>query len=234
MLIKEIALLIGAYLLGSIPYMYLLSRAKGIDIAGERDLHIALWRKVGRLEGLSGIIVDISKGAIPVLIGFLCDFRLLIVAFAGIAAVVGQMWPVFQKFNGERGNTTGYGAALVLCLAYQAYFAITFGCSVAIIGMLIRTVPRFFTSGQTINERFGFGGPVSNSMPLGMFIGFGIMPMLSWLSGSPVEITLALLVLFAAVIIRRLTAGLLTDLKMAKTSVRSIIINRLLYDRSYF
>ena len=74
-MIAEIALLIGAYLLGSLPYMMLLGRARGIDLSQEKDLHIALWRKVGRLEGLSGAVVDTLKGVIPVLIGFAFDFK---------------------------------------------------------------------------------------------------------------------------------------------------------------
>jgi hypothetical protein len=45
--------------------------------------------------------------------------------------------------------------------------------------------------------------------------------------------TWAFLAAFVAIIIRRLTAGLGEDLKTATTSIRSILINRLLYDRSY-
>ena len=68
-MLADIALVIGAYLLGSVPYMILLSRAKGVDLSQEEDLHIALWRKVGRLAGLSGVLVDVLKGVIPIIIG---------------------------------------------------------------------------------------------------------------------------------------------------------------------
>ena len=105
-MLADIVLVIGAYLLGSVPYMLLLARARGFDLSQEPDLHIAMWRKVGRLEGLSGVIFDIFKGLIPILIGFYCDFRLVVVVSSGIAAVTGQMWPIFQRFDGEKGNTT--------------------------------------------------------------------------------------------------------------------------------
>ena len=233
MTIAEIALLTGAYLLGSIPYMLLLGRARGIDLSKEEDLHIAMWRKVGRLEGLSGVLVDVLKGAIPVLIGFALDFRLAIAAFAGVAALVGQMWPVFRRFDGERGNTTGLVMIITLSFAYNTYLIFLSGAIIMLIGFGIRTIPRFMVPGQTLSEHLKFGGPVSNSLPLGMAIGFAVMPLVSWLIKQPLEMTLALTATFVAIIVRRLTVHLRADLKTASISVKRILINRLLFDRSY-
>ena len=233
-MIYDALLIIGAYLFGSIPYMVLLSRAKGIDLSQEADLHIAMWRKVGRLEGLSGILFDIFKGIIPVLVGFFLGFELIIVAFTGVAAVVGQMWPVFQKFDGEKGNTTGLGMILTLSICYQAYLIIIAGVIFLLLGFLIRTVPRFIASGQTLNDRLKFGGPVSNSLPLCMLLGFTVMPIISWLLQFPLEMTISTLTVLVIVVIRRLTARLCTDLKTRRTSIGSILFNRFLFDRSYF
>jgi len=239
MLLADIALVVGAYLLGSLPYMTLLGRAKGVDLSKEEDLHMALWHKIGRLEGLSGMLVDVLKGAIPIIIGFVFDFRLAVTAAAGIAAVVGQMWPVFRKFDGEKGNTTGIGLiiALTMCLTANnsplAYIVFIVFAIPILVGIGIRTIPRFMQPDQTLGQRFMFGGPVSNSMPLGMAVGFAAAPLSSWCLRQPPEMTLALTAVFIAIMVRRLTAGLSTDLKTATTSVRSILINRLLYDRSY-
>jgi glycerol-3-phosphate acyltransferase PlsY len=232
-MIYDIILIIGAYLFGSIPYMLLLSRAKGVDLSQETDLHIATWHKVGRLEGISGIIFDLLKGILPILIGALLDFRLIIVVIAGIAALIGQMWPVFQRFDGEKGNTTGGGVVLTVSICYNAYLIVISGAFIMLIGFLVRTVPRFTAPGQTLNERMKFGGPVSNSLPLGMLLGFAVMPLTAWLLHSPLEITIAMIGVFVLIVIRRLTAGLRADLKTARTSVRSILINRFLFDRSY-
>jgi glycerol-3-phosphate acyltransferase PlsY len=239
MILADIVLVIGAYLLGSLPYMILLTRAKRVDLSEEDDLHMALWHKVGRLEGLSGVLVDMLKGVIPIIIGFAFDFRLAVTAAAGVAAVVGQMWPVFRKFDGERGNTTGIGivAALTMYLTATysplAYIVFIIFAIPILIGIGIRTIPRFVQSDQTLSQRFTFGGPVSNSMPLGMAVGFAIAPLSSWCLRQPPEMTWAFLAVFVAIMIRRLTVGLSKDLKTATTSVRSILINRLLYDRSY-
>ena len=232
-MLADIALVIGAYLLGSVPYMILLARARGFDLSQEEDLHIAMWRKVGRLEGLSGIIVDALKGVIPVLIGFYLDFRLAVVVSAGIAAVVGQMWPVFRRFDGEKGNTTGLATFLTLTIVYHAYLVLIVAAIPCFIGAGIKVLPRFVATGQTVSERFELGGPPSRSLPLGIGIGFAVMPLVSWLSGQPLEITLGLVALFVVIMVRRLTADLSADLKTATSSVGSILINRLLYDRSH-
>jgi glycerol-3-phosphate acyltransferase PlsY len=239
MLLANIALVVGAYLLGSLPYMILLGRAKGVDLSKEEDLHIALWHKVGRLEGLSGVLVDALKGAVPIIIGFVFDFRLAVTAAAGVAAVVGQMWPVFRKFDGEKGNTTGIGLviALTMCLTATdsplAYIVFIVFAIPILTGIGIKTTPRFMQPDQTLSQRFMFGGPVSNSMPLGMAVGFAAAPLSSWCLRQPLEMTLALTAVFILIMIRRLTANLSADLKTATTSIRSILINRLLYDRSY-
>ena len=235
-LIADIALVIGAYLLGSFPYILLLSRARGFDLSLEEDFHISTWRKVGKLEGLSGIVVDVLKGVIPVLIGFLLDFSLAVIVIAGVAALVGQMWPVFQKFNGEKGNTTGAGMELTLASFIGGGALIAFGYCVLCfaIGFLVRTVPRFTAKGQTMNEKLKLGGPVSNSLPLGMLLGFAVTPLASWLLNQPMELIIATAAAFILIVIRRLTANLGKDLKAPRTSVGLILLNRFLFDRSYF
>jgi len=239
MLLADIALVVGAYLLGSLPYMLLLGRARGIDLSQEEDLHIALWRKVGRLEGLSGIVVDVLKGVIPIIVGFASGFSLAVTVSAGAAGVVGQMWPIFCKFDGEKGNTAGAGMILTLTIYLSvttsplAYWIFIIMAIPALTGFFVRTIPRFVEPGQTLNERFMLGGPVSNSLPLGMIVAFAIAPPASWLLNQPVEMTLGLLAVFIAITVRRLTARLSEDLKEPKASLRSILINRFLYDRSY-
>jgi hypothetical protein len=240
MLLANIALVVGAYLLGSLPYMILLGRAHGIDLSHEEDLHMALWNKAGRLYGLSGIVVDALKGVIPIVVGFSFHLDLAAITASGVAAVTGQMWPVFRKFDGEKGNTTGIGfvialtAYLTATISPLAYIVFIIFAIPILIGGGIRTVPRFMAPGQTLNERLMLGGPISNSMPLGMLIGFAAAPLASAILGQPPEMTWAFRAVLVVIIIRRLTAGLRKDLKTATTSVGTILLNRFLYDRSYF
>jgi hypothetical protein len=89
---------------------------------------------------------------------------------------------------------------------------------------------------KNLNERLKLGGPPSNVLPIAMILGFAVMPLITWLMGRPTELTLALLVIFIAIVIRRLTAKIGSDLKERKnrnTGVSRILLNRLFLDRSY-
>ena len=104
-MIAEVALILGAYLLGSLPVLYWIGRMRGFDLRKEYDMHLSLWRKVGYKEGLAGILWDLFKGSIPPLIAWGLDMSPLVVGISGLAVVAGQMWPVFLAFqNGEKGN----------------------------------------------------------------------------------------------------------------------------------
>ena len=231
-MLPDLVLVISSYLFGSLPFMAALSGARGVSFSRGEDLHIALWHNIGRLEALAGIFVDLCKGTIPILIGIGFGFRLGVVASAGVAAVAGQMWPVFQRFDGEKGNSTSLAMVATLTIAYHSYLIFLIALIPMAIGAGIRTIPRFFAPGQTLNERFKLGGPLSRSLPLGMATGFAIMPLTAWCLGQPLEMTLALTTLFAIIMVRRLTAGLRADLKTS-SDVRRILVNRLLYDRSF-
>ena len=64
----DVLLIIGAYILSAIPVVYLLGRLRGFDLSKEEDMHISLWRKVGRREGFIGIMWDVVKGGVAVVI----------------------------------------------------------------------------------------------------------------------------------------------------------------------
>ena len=225
---REVVLILGAYLLGSFPFMYLLGRLHGVDLRQYDDMHIALWRHVGRVQGAAGVIFDFMKGVIVVLVAREVGFAPEWVAFAGVVAVVGQMWPIFEKFDGEKGNSTGLAMSLAL-----ATTATLVALAPIAIGFLVRTIPRFRKPDQTMKERFMFLGPPSLSLPLGMAIGFAVLPLAAWLlpPGQPLGVVLALVGLFLLIMVRRATAGLKKDLR--QPSGRTIILlNRLLFDRS--
>jgi len=221
----DIALVLGAYLLGSVPHLSALGKLRGINLDG--DLHINLWRRGGRLVGMIGILTEFAKGIIPVLVGKSLGFSLLIIAFAGLAVVSGQMWPIFSRFNGEKGNSIGL--AMAGTLAPKPLFIALVPIA---IGAAIRTMPRLLDTRQSLNERLKFGGPPSLSLPLGMAIGFLLLPIASLCLREPMVITSGFFALFILIMLRRLTAELRDDLAVS-TGIRGILINRLLYDRSY-
>ena len=223
---KFIAVILGAYLLGALPHLYIMGKMKGVDLRQYEDMHIALWRHVGRLWGFIGIMSDFAKGVIAVLVARSIGFDPGWVAFAGVIAVAGQMWPIFMNFDGEKGNSTGLAMSATL-----ATKALLIALIPLIIGFAIRTIPRFLAANQSTNERLKFGGPPSNSLPLGMLITFAVLPLISVIVGQPWEVSLCLLVLFLLIIIRRMTAGVSEEIHQSSLR-KNALLNRMLFDRS--
>ena len=230
-MVVSFTLILGAYLFGSVPFAVILNKIKGIHLSQGEDRHQVLWRKGGISWGLSSILLEFSKGIIPILVGISLKCPLAIVASAGIASAVGQMWSIFCKFNGEKGNSTGVAMASTLTFAYGAYLVIFFGYLLMAIAAGIRAIPHFLAKDQSLGERLKFARPPSRSLPLGMAAAFAIMPLTSLCTQQPVEITLGLLCLFLIIMLRRLTAGLRADLRTG-AEIKKILLNRLLYDRS--
>lgn len=228
----DAVLVVCAYLFGSFPYMLLRARMKGYKIAQGEDFHLAFMHKVGLAEGIVGIAVDVLKGIVPIIVGFLLGFNLGTVAAAGLAGVAGQMWPVFQKFDGEKGNTAGLGMAFALTLWIKAYWVLAAGIGCAAIGVGMLLLPRLM-KGQTIINIVRQDGPHTVCLPVGMLCGFSLMPLVSWLTGRPVELTVVMAGLVFIIALRRLTADIDHDIRSRQASMGKILLNRFLLDRSY-
>lgn len=124
-LILAILFVIGTYLVGSIPFGYLIARWKGVDLfqAGSGNIGATnVGRVLGRKLGFLVFALDFAKGAIPVALAALCplDVRTAFgsedafrVATA-LAAFLGHLFPIALRFRGGKGVATGAGAVLVL------------------------------------------------------------------------------------------------------------------------
>jgi len=218
----DVVLILGSYIFGSVPHLSLLAKLRHVELDG--DFHQNLWSRAGKIAGVLGILGDFIKGALPVLLGKSLDFNLAIIGLAGLAAVCGQMWPVFSKFDGEKGNSIALAMAMALVPKSNLVALIP-----VIIAILIRTIPRLVA--KSSGDKPIVGGAPSISLPLGMAICFLLLPIITWYFGEPMEIVWCLVALFILLMVRRLTAGLRHDLK-AGGDVKRILINRLLFDRA--
>src|SRR5687767_2515709 len=112
-----IALGLG-YLFGSIPFAYLLARRhRGIDLrmAGSGNVGAAnLLRTTTRKIGVSAMALDVAKGVASVLVARLIDGGASGAAFAGVAAVLGHIYPVWLGFRGGKGVATTCGVFSIL------------------------------------------------------------------------------------------------------------------------
>jgi glycerol-3-phosphate acyltransferase PlsY len=231
MLFLYILFIAAFYFFGAIPFMILIGRIKGFDLTHEPDLHHALWYKVGRNWGILGFMLDVFKGILPILIGFLLALPLWVTMLAALASLCGQMWPVFRKFDGERGNTVSLGIVATLSIAYGAPLILIIAVCFAALGFIIRTSKRWKESGDTLNERLKLGGSPSLALPLGVMLGYASCPITSCIVGQPQAITYGLAGVIILILIRRVTAGIIQDLHNNKHPL-NVIINRLLFDRS--
>ncbi len=111
------AVIIG-YLLGSIPFAYIVSRLKkGVDIrdvGGGNVGALNTWRQIGPVFGLSVLALDILKGVLAVFVARWLGLTVAWVCVAGFAAVIGHNWPVFIKFRGGKGAATVLGVLVAL------------------------------------------------------------------------------------------------------------------------
>lgn len=113
---KYFLILLGSYLLGSVPVGYLVGKWRGVDIRQIGSGNIGATnaaRAMGTWAFFAVLLGDAAKGIISVLIAKWVgdpNFALL----AAIAAIAGHNWSLFLGFKGGRGVATGAGVLLVL------------------------------------------------------------------------------------------------------------------------
>jgi glycerol-3-phosphate acyltransferase PlsY len=133
-----------AYLLGSIPSAYIVGRLlKGLDIREVGDGRIGMantYRRVGIVGAIIVGLMDLTKGAMAVLLAQKLGLHLSIVLLAGLTAVVGHNWSVFLHFKGGKGALTTYGVLLALGLIYWMYWQFIIVVSIAGILTLITLI----------------------------------------------------------------------------------------------
>jgi glycerol-3-phosphate acyltransferase PlsY len=111
------SVLIG-YLLGSIPFAYIIARVRGgfdirtVDIGNSGAGSVI--RAVGLKEGLLTLVGDVAKGSAAILLAQLLDVGLYWVLAAGALSVVGHVFPVYIGFRGGQGVATAMGVFAVL------------------------------------------------------------------------------------------------------------------------
>ena len=114
----KIILVVVAYLLGSIPFGYLIVRRKsGADIretgsGGTGATNVS--RRAGKAAGVLTLLLDAAKGCVAVLIARAVSGDDWVIAAAAIAVLVGHIFPVWLGFRGGKGVATGVGIFLVL------------------------------------------------------------------------------------------------------------------------
>ena len=210
MTINFILLLLGSYLLGSVPAAYLAARwSRGVDIRQHGSTNVGASNVLAagaKWWAIPVIIFDLVKGMAVVYIAQLIGLEVYQQVTIGIAAIVGHNWPVFLRFNGGRGLLTTVGVVFI----FSPWLAV-------------------------IVVAFAYAWAPFRQLSLGSLGALILLPILSWFLSEPLGIeralslTMGFSAMFLIAVIRRLTAPK-TQLT-ASVSTPQLILNRLLFDR---
>ena len=151
---------VGCYLVGAIPFGFIVGRAKGVDIreAGSGNIGATnVGRLFGRPWGIFVFALDVCKGLIPtvaagmIIKGQMEDWQTslavanLLWLGSGICCVIGHNFPVFLRFKGGKGVATSLGVVL----GVYPYLAIP-GLAAFVVWVIVTLVSRYVSLGSVV------------------------------------------------------------------------------------
>jgi glycerol-3-phosphate acyltransferase PlsY len=156
--------LVAAYILGSIPFSFVVARAFGVEDVrqvGSGNVGATnVLRSAGKAAGGLALLLDAAKGAAATaLAAWLVPDPPVVAAIAALAAVVGHMHPPWLGFRGGKGVATGLGAFAVILPAAALGAAVLF--------LITAAATRYVSLGSIVGAAglaalaFVFGGSVS-------------------------------------------------------------------------
>ena len=212
MTIWLIVLLLGAYLLGSLPVSHLAAKfSRGIDLRRYGTGQVGagnLWRMTASWKiGLAVVLFDLTKGMAMVGLAKLAGLTVAQHLVVGLATIIGHNWSIFLRFTGGRGVGTTIGIILIIPIIND---------------MSPWTMATFLIILIS-------GAIIMRSSPIPILLGTAAVPIVSrWLDG-PSAVTLGYLAIFLIIVLKRLTAPRSAD--AASLSQGQLLLNRFLFDR---
>jgi len=190
-ILKQIGLIIGAYLLGSVSSAYHVTKwKKGADIrdlgsgnAGARNVMVM----VGTSLGIAVAIFDVLKGAVPIIFAKGLKMPPHTITLTALAAISGHNWPIFLQFRGGSGLATLTGAIFPL-MPREAVIVSLLGMTV---GWACLHFPAWYRRAPAIES--------------GCLVMYVVSPFLAWHFREPVYLVSLPLYLGVPVIVRRIT-----------------------------
>jgi glycerol-3-phosphate acyltransferase PlsY len=166
---ESVLLIAAAYLMGSIPWSYLIVRrllGRDIRTVGSGNVGATnVLRTAGKTAGIAALVLDAAKGVAVVLGARALGAPPEVVGAAAVAVVLGHVFPVFLGFRGGKGVATAAGALgalapLVLLMAFVGFVVIVAWKRYVSLGSIVTAV--LFPVLAWIGGRLGWvehGGP---------------------------------------------------------------------------
>lgn len=137
---EEILIVLFAYLIGAIPFGYLIAKfLTGEDIRKKGSGNIGatnVLRTQGVAYGILTLILDILKAVIPVYVGRKYGTFPSFPAVVGASAIIGHCYPIYIGFKGGKGAASGFGAFLVIAPIATLISALVFVLSMILFGFV--------------------------------------------------------------------------------------------------
>jgi glycerol-3-phosphate acyltransferase PlsY len=136
-MLTTLGLMLFGYLVGAIPFSYLVARTQGIDLrtVGSGNTGASnVWRALGFRFFVVALIGDILKGWLPTFVAYSVFERTPTATIAvGVCAMLGHVFPVFMRFRGGKAVATSGGVMLgfapVLTITAAIVWAIVYKVS---------------------------------------------------------------------------------------------------------
>ncbi len=115
-MLQTISLMLFGYLLGAIPFSFLIAKAHGIDLrrVGSGNTGASnVWRTIGFRAFVIAVVLDVLKGWLPAFLAHsILSKSPLVTILVGLCAVLGHIFPVFIGFKGGKAVATTGGVIL--------------------------------------------------------------------------------------------------------------------------
>lgn len=115
--VRDLSLIILSYLLGGIPFSYILGQLKGKDLLETGDRNPGAWNlmfNVNRKAGFLGALLDGGKGLGAYLLGANLGASAWVPYFCAVSCILGHNWSPFLRFKGGKGVAAYVGGLLGL------------------------------------------------------------------------------------------------------------------------
>lgn len=131
----DLLAVVAAYLMGSIPFAQLLSKRRGVDLRRVGSGNVGatnVLRTLGVKPAVLAMTLDAVKGTVAVLVAQRLTNGAAAPVVAGLASMIGHVYPVWLRFRGGKGVATAAGAFAVLTPVAAAVAVGVFLLAVAI------------------------------------------------------------------------------------------------------
>jgi glycerol-3-phosphate acyltransferase PlsY len=126
---EELAAVTLGYFAGSIPFAFLVARRRGVDLRRSGSGNVGatnVLRTSGVPLAVTAMMLDAMKGAVAVLIAQRLTEGPATPVAAGLAAIIGHVYPLWLQFRGGKGVATTAGVFAVLTPLALAIAAVAF------------------------------------------------------------------------------------------------------------